>query len=93
MWKIGDKIKFVKEGILDSTTNCGLTINKIYTIIKVQDRVDPYHVDTWNKSYSIYKNDMCYSWWIEPNCFKLIDKPKTEVDFLDCFKENFKEGV
>lgn len=98
MWKVGDKIKFVKTGISDSTEECGLKLNQNYKIIQKIKATYLSYLNQEGYKYQIEffhvgKNSM-KNWWIEPNSFELVRKPPTnEVEFLNAFQENFKEGV
>lgn len=90
MWKVKDKIKFVKEGMIDSTMGHFLTMNKVYQIVKTSKNENPRRRDKEGYSYQVLRDDGGH-WWIEPNSFKLIKKKlKKETDFLDAFQENFK---
>lgn len=90
MWKVGDKIKFIKEGRIDSDVVHGLVLGKTYIIDEV---------GTGNNRRDTRKQKSCritigtgFKFWIEPNSFELYKKKKLkkETDFLDAFQENFK---
>lgn len=94
MWKVGDKIQFIKEGNFDSKKACGFSLGKIYKIIEVCRNNSFYlpisHLDESRSGYRVITDNGLH-WWIEPDCFKLFKKElKTEVDYLDAFQENFK---
>jgi len=81
--KIGDKVKFVK-----SVANCApiynLTLGKIYTIISVNKM----------KNGCSITNDVGREWYIQDNAFEPYKKELlSEIDYLDSFKENFKDGI
>ena len=81
MFKVGDKIKAIKNGpaykaygeiimVVDKTCSTSLTNHVCYI------EADGHH-NGWNANY-----------------FKLVErKYRTEVDYLDCFKNNFKDGI
>lgn len=97
MWNEGDEITFVKEGRFDSRSDYGFTIGKKYKIISVI-RIPTGNVRQVNYEEDGFKyfvlNDQGDSYYIEQTSFELIKKsnPITEIDYLDCFKENFKHG-
>ena len=92
MWKVGDKIKFIKEGVHDSTISHGLIIGKIYKIVLI-DHVsnNSYYSNGNGYKFCIQKGNT--QWWIEPKSFRLIRDNLSEVECLDAFRENFKDGV
>jgi hypothetical protein len=86
-FKVGDLVKLVK---FSSNDNIGSLYFDIGQIMKVK-RVDEY-------SDRVYV--MCppragtgNDWYIPFECVKKANKPVTEIDFLDAFKDNFREGV
>ena len=81
-FKIGDKVKFIKS--IGDCTLKQFTLNKVYTIIGGDK----------NSNFWFVEKDNGIQWYIINNCFKLAkDKPITEVDYLNCFQENFREGI
>lgn len=96
MWKVGDKVRLIEYGVIDCDTDNGFDIGNIYTINKVTevDYEDENEVQDGFK-YRIDKDGE--DWWIEPMCFELVKKKKkvlkTEVDYLNAFRENFKSGI
>lgn len=96
MWKVGDEIIFIQNGINDSHEVNGFILGKKYKIIAIEktDDNDNYRDDNGYK-YCIQKL-FTYGitvWWIEPNSFKLYKKElNSEVDYLNAFQDNFKYG-
>lgn len=92
-FKKNQDVKFIKEGKYDSTLTHGLTLGKTYLIIQKKKEPNPrkVYMDKDGYQYAI-KNDRCSTWWIEPDCFKLVTEPKCEADFLDCIRDNFING-
>lgn len=82
-WKIGDKLRFVEE-IGDCDTEV-FTIDHIYEIVDDEN-------DGW-----VVLNDNGRQWVIQVDAFELVKKIwkpcKTEFEFLDRVKRNFKDGV
>lgn len=92
MWKIGQKIKFIKNGVHDSNIR-NFTIGKYYEVTnayKGDGSMNPMeYLDKDNYMYTV-TNDNGNAWTIEPKAFLGKKKElKTEVEFLDAFKENF----
>ena len=82
IFKIEDKVKFI-ESIGDCTLK-QFTLNKVYTIIGGDKNSNCWFVE----------KDNGMQWYIINDCFKLAkNKPITEIDHLDAFKDNFREGV
>lgn len=93
MWKVGDKIRFIKEGTHDSRVSFNLTLGKTYTVVMISKVGEKIHADEHGVHYGIEKDNGC-SWWIEYSSFKLVKKEiENENDWLDAIQENFKEGV
>jgi hypothetical protein len=80
-FKIGDRIKFVKE-LGDNAIQYHLVLNKIYLVTRIEC------------GFALIKRDNGSEWIIMDECFKLIKKEFVkETDYLDAFQENFKDGV
>ena len=92
MWKIKDRIKFIKNGIHDTTVSHGFTIGRIYSIIFIEKVRQGTYADKYGYKYCVIK-DSGDQWWIEPNSFKLVRDNLSEVDYLDAFKQNFEDGI
>lgn len=102
MWKVGDKIKFVENGGIDSTEEEGLIKGEIYEIVDRQDAEcnddgepmdDPYeYVEDGYKYFIRLKGHGMFC--IEPNSFEKVTKKKAvkESDYLDNIQYNFKFG-
>jgi len=98
MWKVGDKIRCIKFGVLDTLPDFGFKIDNIYTIKSVEKihYSSTQYLDQEGYKYLINGdrlglNGRSYgNWWIEPSCFELIVKLpiKNESEFLDRLKEN-----
>lgn len=91
MWNVGDRIQFIKEGREDSTL-AHFTIGGLYTIVQMED-----YEGRRPRKYKV-ENDQGEEWWIETNSFALCKskgkiKPTNEIEFLDAFKINFKDGI
>lgn len=82
MFKVGDKIRSKKD--TPAFKAYGDFIFIVDTPCKPGD-----HNHVCYKEPNGTHNGWCASW------FELVNrtKPITETDFLNCFKENFKEGV
>lgn len=93
MWKVGDKIKFIKNGIIDSNQANGFNLNQIYTIVKKIYDSNSDFGDSEGYKYLVEKYSNC-TWWIEPNSFKKVTKRKSKKEsaILDRIQENFKNG-
>lgn len=53
-------------------------------------------IDQYDDDSYVYKLNFTDDCWFYENELELIipkKKPITEVDFLDCFQQNFKDGV
>ena len=95
MWKVGDKVKFVREGVRDSKVGHGLILGKVYKIIEVvpANYNDVHGCYYWEGNRFMIRRDDGDRWYIEPRAFKLMTiKPKNEIEFLDAFKNNFEDG-
>ncbi len=101
MWKVGDRIKFVENGEVDSNEDAGFIKGEIYEIIARQevdcdedgeplDDVSEYVEDGYKYFIKFDGGRFC----IEPNSFtKVVRKKATkESDHLDNIQENFKFG-
>lgn len=91
-WFKGDIIEFIEDGEDDSTQEY-FTVGEYYTILKVNE-----HEEHADKNRYMVQNDHGEQWWIEPQVFRRVKKfvkkkPVSEIEFLDAFKQNFKDGV
>lgn len=104
MWKVGDRIRFIKEGDADSTKENGFVIGDTYEIIKrteiefddnghLQNEDEQYYDDGNGYKFAIKIQDY-NTWWVEPYSFEKITKKKAknEMDVLDNIQYNFKHG-
>jgi len=103
MWKIGDKIKFVGDGELDSTEAHGFILGKTYEIIDREEveydedgntlNIDDDYLHDGDYKYWVIKDGE--SWIIEPNSFEKYKKkvPKNDIDILDNIQDNFRFGI
>lgn len=84
MFKVGDRVK-LKPGMSSCSKTCG---NKIYRITDVYRPA--YRPDT---AHHYIVDCKCKGgvWPDEISLVKFI--PKNEIECLDAFKENFKEGI
>lgn len=100
MWKVGDRIRFIKNGSIDSTEEEGFKIGDIYEIVSrreieydddgMTEELPEYLMDDY--TYQIRHNDI--SWNIELDSFEKVVKKKAvkESDHLDNIRDNFRFG-
>jgi hypothetical protein len=81
--KVGDRVKLI-PGVSRCSMTCG---NRIYKVIE-------YNVDPGNAYNPYYVVNCKCKKGVWPNEIVLVkDKPDSEIECLDRFKENFEEGV
>jgi len=96
MWKVGDRIRFVKEGKKDSKISYGFILNKTYEIININHTPDKnfYHKSHISKDGKKYMVNINMGWWIEPDCFESeFTGPLTESQKLDRIRMNILEDL
>ena len=84
MFKIGDKVYCKdnnKYGITRDCTGIILLINNITRMVLFKIYI--------HKQLDYIGSEH----WIEMEVLKSIKRPTTEIEYLDAFKENFKDGV
>jgi hypothetical protein len=79
MFKIGDKLRAKR-------TSYSITKNKIYTITQNDDKAI---WAIWDHGHEGYYRASLFNEYFE----FVKQEPKTEIDYLNAFQFNFKEGV
>jgi len=101
MWKVGDKLRFIKNGVIDCTEVEGFKIGNIYEIIRRNEVEYDEDGNLIGEEEERIRDDYIYKiekdgqyWVIEPDCFeKVVRKnPEKETDYLDNIRENFRFG-
>lgn len=103
MWKVGDRVRFIENGSMDSTEDEGFKLGEIYeitNIIEAECDEDgnpsgdcPEELIQDGYTYQITFNGM-RRFNIEPNSFEKVvkKKAKKESDHLDNIRDNFRFG-
>ena len=84
MFKVGDMVTLI-DGLPDFYAH--VRINGKYKVMKINNGVMILN--------NIDNENLCANGhWYAQQDFKLLkDKPTTEIDYLDCFQSNFKDGI
>jgi hypothetical protein len=82
MFKVGDTIKVIGDKSSDARNN-QYKIGKITYIHLFDHSKELHHYGTSLGSGGMWPEDIIL----------YRSEPKTEIDYLDCFKDNFKDGI
>lgn len=87
MYKEGDKIKLIEYDDSHNISFLNFTLGEVLIVTRV-------HHSNNNLIYIKESNGRKGNWYVPIHCVEPFKKkPMTEIDYLDSFQYNFKEGV